>query len=314
MGSHGAARFGGSAERFICRVAAALLCCVLPASPAAARSSGESRLASDAPEAWAMFFYASAASFAGVGTPRQRELWSVEAFLDLGDIPHLGPDERTVGFDGTKQEDLNKAPLYGRPGLTLGLPWDVSFSIGYIPPVKVFGLRANLVSMAIERPLLQHGPWSSGLRVHTQFGQVRGAYTCPGRVLKFEPGSDGNPYGCEQESNDTAIQRTLGFEMSGSYRIDSLYRAEPYLILGANYLNTEFHVHGLEFGEKDRTRLAADTWALSLGGGITIPVGDRVHLGLGVQYVPLYVAQPPDPRSESDSMIQVRGEISYRLR
>ena len=96
--------------------------------------------------------------------------------------------------------------------------------------------------------------------------------------------------------------------------LESLYDAAPYLILGADYLNTEFHVHAFTFGEKDRTRLAADTWVFSLGGGVTIPVGDRVHLGVGVQYVPLYVAQPPDPRSESDSMIQVRGEISYQLR
>jgi hypothetical protein len=168
--------------------------------------------------------------------------------------------------------------------------------------------------MAIERPLVENGPWTLGARIHSQVGKVRGAYTCPGRVLDHEPGSEGNEYGCEAQSNDTAIQRQVGLEFSGSYRIDSLWQLAPYLVLGVNYLNAEFHVHSQIFGAPDRTRLASDTWTFALGGGATLPLGDNMHLAIGALYVPLWVARPPEVTDEANSMLQVRGEITYRLR
>ncbi len=314
-GSVGIVRRPGAVRLISRRVALVALALVLLASvPARADSAGEDRLRSDAPEAWAMFYFASATSFSGFGTPRAREPGSVDVFLDLANIPHLGPEERRVGFDGEKREDLNKSPLFGRPGITIGLPWKTSLSVGYVPPIKLFGVRPNLVSLALERPLLERGPVTLGVRAHSQFGRIRGPYTCPGRVLKFEPGSDENAFGCEAKSNDTAIQRYVGLELSGSYRIDALRGLAPYLVLGVNYLNTEFHVHAFTFGEKDRTRLAADTWTFSLGGGVTFPLGDRIRLALGVLYTPLWVSNPPETPDESDSLVQVRGEISYQLR
>jgi hypothetical protein len=219
-----------------------------------------------------------------------------------------------VGFGGTKEEDLNKSPVFGRPGLTIGLPWKLSLSIAYVPPIKLFGVRADLFSMAIERPLVESGPWALGVRVHGETGSAKGAYTCPPKSLKFEPGSDGNPYGCEEKSKDKAVQRYVGVELAGAYRIERFYDLEPYVTVGANYLTTEFHVHAETFGFSDRTRLAADTWTFSLGAGASIPIGDRIELALGVYYVPLWVTRPPDTDEERDSLVHARGEITYRLR
>jgi hypothetical protein len=292
---------------------AALLATTLAMALPAPGARAEDRLNSHEPEAWAMFYFATATDFAGLGTPREREPWSVEVFLDLGDIPHLGAEERTVGFSGTKTEDLNKAPIFGRPGITIGLPWKLSVQIGYIPPVKIFGVRPHLLSLAIERPLFEEGPWTIGARVHSQVGNVRGDYTCPGQVLNYPPGSPGNDYGCEHKSNDTAIQRSVGLELSGSYRIEKLRDLAPYLTLGTTYLNDEFHVHALTFGEQDRTKLGADTWVFALGAGATMPLTDTIRAGIGLTYTPLWVTRPPGTDEELDGILQVRATLSWQF-
>lgn len=282
------------------------------ASAASATASTE-HLRSDDPEAWAMFYFTTATVFSGLGTPRAREPWSVEVALELGNIPHLSTQERTVGFDGTKVENLNNSPVLARPILTLGLPWRMSLSLAYIPPVKVFGVKPNLFALAVERPLIERGPWTLGARLHGQVGKTEGAFTCPGYAVKFEPGSDGNPYGCDEKSDDRAIQNYVGLELSGSYRMDSFHGLTPYLTLGANYLDTEFHVRARTFGEIDRTRLAADTWTFSLGAGVGYALTEDTWLSLGVFYTPLLVDREPPASKEDDAFVNARAQLSCKL-
>ncbi|MBI5504413.1 MAG: hypothetical protein HY899_06405 [Deltaproteobacteria bacterium] len=281
---------------------------LMPANGAAAE-----HLSSDEPEAWAMFYFTSVTLFSGLGTPRQREPGSVEMALELGNIPHLSTEQRTVGFGGTKVEDLNNSPLLARPILTVGLPWSLALSLSYVPPVKVFGVRPNLLAMALERPLLIRGPWTAGARLHGQVGYTKGSFTCPSGVAGFPPGSDGNPYGCEATSNDKAIQNYVGLELSGSYRIDALGGLAPYLAVGANYLDTAFQVHAQTFGAPDRTKLSADTWTFSLGAGFAYPFGDNASVSLGVFYTPLWVTRPPETSQEPDSLINARTQFTYRI-
>jgi opacity protein-like surface antigen len=219
-----------------------------------------------------------------------------------------------VGYSGTELEDLNNSPFLARPVLTIGLPWDVALSLAYVPPVEIFGVRPNLLALALERPLLEEGPWNLGLRLHGQVGHSRGAFTCTGRATTFAPGSDGNPLGCEEKSRDTAVQNYVGVELSGSYRVDALGGLEPYVTLGANYLDTEFHVDAFEFGEADHTRLSAHTWTFSLGAGVMYPLSDKTRFSVGVFYVPLWVTRPPQTSEDTDSLVSVRAELSYRLR
>src|SRR5262245_24939001 len=72
-------------------------------------------LDSDRPEAWAMNYYTSVALFTGFGTPHSREFGSIELGGELDWLPQQGIAERRVGFNGTKLDDLNKAPIFGRP-------------------------------------------------------------------------------------------------------------------------------------------------------------------------------------------------------
>jgi hypothetical protein len=97
---------------------------------ATASHAGTEHLDRDHPEAWAMFYFTSATMFTGFGTPRVREPGSIELGLELDWLPHLSKSDRTVGFDGTKEEGLNKSSVFGRASLTFGLRHRLALSLG----------------------------------------------------------------------------------------------------------------------------------------------------------------------------------------
>jgi len=287
-----------------------LRCVLSPATPVHAAE----HLDSDRPEAWAMFYFTSVSLFSGLGTPRSRAVGSVEAGIELGSIPHLDDDQRRVGFNGVKEEDLNKAPIFARGRLTIGLPWKLAVILGYVPPVEVFGLRAHLFAYGLERPIYEHGPWTFGLRAYGQVGYVEGAFTCPGDVADKPPGSPGNPYGCEGDSKDKATQTYWGAELSGSYRIDALRGATPWLTVAGNYLDTRFDVKSQTFGFRDRSSLEADTGTVTFGLGVRYPITERIEISVGGSYTPLWVVRPPSTAEEQDSLLNARTILSYRFR
>ncbi len=272
------------------------------------------RIDSDRPEAWAMNYFTSVSLLAGLGPPSRRKFGSVDLGVELGWIPSLSKSQRKVGFNGVKEEDLNKAPIFGRPRLTLGLPWNVAMVLSYVPPVPLFGVRANLFAFGLERPIYEHPPWTLGLRGYGQIGHIDGAFTCSSDVVKFKPGSAGNPAGCQKESNDRAIQHYGGLELTGAYRFDKLKGLTPWVAVAGNYLDNAFHVRAQTFGFQDRTRLATTTWTFSASGGVIYPLSDKLQVSVGVFYTPLEVTRPPETSSHLDGLLNVRTLLTYRWR
>ena len=270
----------------------------------------------DRPETWAMSYFSSVALLAGLGTPRTRDPGSFEIGFEADWIPKLSKSLRKVGFDGRKEEDLNKAPIFMRPRLTVGLPWKFALTLSYLPPIEVFGVEPNLFAFALERPLYERGPWTIGVRAYGQIGEIRGAFTCPNDVAQYPVGSPQNPFGCEQESNDIVTQRYGGLEFSGSYRIERLERLRgltPYIAVAGNFLDHKFRVRARTFGFADRRRLLADAWTFAASAGVTYPLTERLSLSLGVFYSPLWVTRPPETSSESNPLFNVRSMITYRF-
>jgi len=286
--------------------------CSITLSPALVHPFSE-HLDSDRPEAWAMNYFTSVSLLSAFGTPHSRELGSLDLGLELDWIPQLSKSERRVGFNGTKEEDLNKAPIFARPRLTVGLPWNVALTLSYLPPIEVFGVTPNLFAFALERPIYEHKPWTLGVRAYGQIGQVEGAFTCSKEAAKFPPGSAQNLFGCQRESADTATQQYGGLEFSGSYRFERLRGLTPYLAVAGNFLDNKFQVKSLAFGVRDRTRLVAETWTFSASAGITYPLSDRVNVSVGLFYSPLWVTRPPATASENDPLFNVRSMLTYRF-
>jgi hypothetical protein len=271
-------------------------------------------LDSDRPEAWAMNYVTSATLLSGFGAPRTRIPGSIEVGAELDWIPQLSSAQQRVGFNGTKEEDLNKAPIFGRPRVTIGLPWRFALTLSYVPPIRIFGVKPNLFAFALERPLYERDSWTIGMRMYGQIGNVEGAFTCPGDVVQFSPGSPGNIYGCEKKSADKSSQHYAGLELSGAYRIDRLRGLTPYITVAGNYLDTQVRVNAQTFGNFDRTRLEAETWTFSATAGVTYPLTNRLMLSVGMFYSPLWVTRPPATSSQNDPLLNVRALLTYQLK
>jgi hypothetical protein len=217
-----------------------------------------------------------------------------------------------VGFNGIKYEDLNQAPIFARPRLTIGLPWRTALTLSYLPPIRVFGVKPHLFAFALERPLYERNPWTFGIRLYGQIGKIEGAFTCPKDVAKFPVGSPQNPFGCNKKSDDEVTQLYGGVEFSGSYRIEQLPGLTPYVAVAGNYLDNQMQVRATTFGNRDRNRLFAQTWTFSATAGVVYPLTERIFLNLSLFYTPLWVRRPPDTDSQNDPLFNVRAGISYR--
>lgn len=273
----------------------------------------------DRPEAWAMKYFASVSLLTGLGAPRARETGELELALEAGLIPHLDAAERTVGFNGTKEEDLNKLPAILRPRLSVGLPAKWSLTASWVPPLEVEGVKPNLLALAVERPLLRRGRWGLGGRLYGQVGEIEGDFTCAEEVVRFAPGSEENPFGCEAVSSDRFDLGYGGLELTGSYHLAGSGAPTVHLAAAASYMDLELQVDALTFGLRDRTLLLADGWTWSLATGASWPVGDRSRFGLEAFYTPLSVDRPAldDPLSvsaETDALLNLRLVFGYRLR
>ncbi len=272
------------------------------------------RIDSNRPEAWAMNYFTSLSLLSGFGTPPKRKFLSIEPALELDWVPAVRKQDRRVGFNGVKEEDLNKAPIFARPRLTVGLPWNFAMTLSYVPPIRLFGVKANLFAFGLERPLYEHRRWSVGVRAYGQIGDIKGAFTCPRGASRYRAGSPRNPAGCEGESSDIAFQRYGGVEMSAAYRIDEAKGLTPYVGVAGNYLDTAFHVRAETLGVRDRTRLSSETWTFSVTGGVVYPLTNKIQVAVGLFYSPLEVKRPPSTSSHLDGVFNVRSLLTYRWR
>jgi hypothetical protein len=115
---------------------------------AAGSSAAAQQIDFNSPEAWALKYYSAVSTFTAIGPPAVRQPGAIDFGLELGWIPYLSEDQRRVGFGGTKVEDLNKSPLFGRPRLTVGLPGGFSVEAAWVPPIGINGSKASLFDAA----------------------------------------------------------------------------------------------------------------------------------------------------------------------
>jgi hypothetical protein len=293
-----------------CAAWAALAASVVGAGAQAVFSPTE-HIAFDRPEAWALKYFTSVTLFTGLEPPVSRAPGTVLIGLELGWVPSLDEAQRRVGFDGTKPEDLNKAPIFLQPRVTIGLPGRYSLIVAFTPPVHAFGLEPRLLALAIERSVASVDGWRVGLRGGGQLGTVSGAYTCPEGVLAFAPGSAGNLYGCQALSSDTATLRFLGGEASFAYKPGAA-RFSPHATVGVNYLDLGFQVNALTFGFIDHTHLLTHGTTVAMSGGVTVALGARLAASADLFYSPLSVERPAGPAG-GDGLLNLRALFTYRV-
>ena len=108
-----------------------------------------------------MLYYSSTVAFSLLGAPfgagrrsatadaSARKSSRFEAAVELSYLPPLSSEQRTAGSD--KPESTNLAPLFARPRIAASLPGGFGLEVSWIPPVRVFDVKANLYAGAISR-------------------------------------------------------------------------------------------------------------------------------------------------------------------
>jgi hypothetical protein len=287
------------------------LAVLLPGGASRTVAAQGEQIAFDRPESWALKYFAAVTTFTPLGPPVERQPWQMDLGLELGWIPSLSEDQRRVGFEGTKVEDLNKLPVFARPRVTVAFPARFLVELAWVPPVEVNGVKPNLLDVALERPLLGSGRWTLGVRAYGQLGSVQGDFTCPKEVVSSPPGSPANPYGCQEPSSDTSTLNDIGMAVTGGA---SMGRGAFHFAGGATYNHLRFQVHALTFGYEDRTLLLTDGWTGWVAAGAGWPLGAGTWLGGEAFYSPLTVRRPPETNSQNDPLFTVRAMLRIRLR
>ena len=192
-----------------------------------------------APEGRLLAFYSSAMAFSPAGLDVGGAGLSIG--VEVSYVPFLNEAQRRRSID--KPESTNLAPVFPRPRLGLRLPRGLRAELSWVPPLKVFDVRAHLGAASIARPARMAG-LDVTPRLWAVTGRVRGAMTCNtgtmighGSALEtyFASVCHGN------ESDDWFEPRLLGGEIlagpalgGGAFRI--------YAGAGARYDRTRFDI------------------------------------------------------------------------
>ena len=301
-----------TAARSVCLAAA----CTLPlAAPAAAQPLLDVRqeLDFDRPESWAMKYVASVNLFTGLGVPRAVEPGEVELGFEAAWVPTLSDEEATVGFNGTKREEINRTSIFGRVRLSVGLPGDLTLDLSYLPPLAdIDGVEPDLLALGVERPVVQTRRTRAGLRLTLQRGSLEGDITCPAAEAAAGDDPVANPFRCEAPSRDEMTLRTASLEAGLAFL--GAGRWEPHVALAAHFLDLEFAVDARHSGILDRTVELTDGWTWSAAAGVGTDLSQRLRLTGEIFYTPLEVVRPPATTSRNDELLHARVLLTWRLR
>jgi|SRR5579863_3927422 len=272
----------------------------------------------DSPEGWALKYFTSATTLSGLQPPSPQvesaRLGSVTLGLESDWLPALDAARERVGFNGHKQEELNKAPVIVRPIVRVGLPWKFVGVVAAPPPIHIFGVTPRVIAFGVERSIVARKQWTLGWRLSGQFGSVKAAFTCPASVLGFPPKSSENPSGCVGTSSDSAGVRYGGTELQGTYRIPRLRRLTTHATLGFDYINTSFQVNAPVTSGLDRTRLWTAGNLVAGTAGVSYLLTSRIGLTVDAFYSPLFVRRVAGGPRTNDGLFNVRALVSYTLR
>jgi len=265
-------------------------------------------VASDSPEGWAMRYFAGTTLMTSFGETTRLAPWRWNAAVELGAIPHLSDTQQHVGFGGSKQEDLNKSPVFGRLRLALGLPGDWLAEFGLTPPLQLAGSQARTVfALAVGRRLFESDGFSLSARALGQLGKVDGDITCP-RHSAGNSDLATNPFGCRVPSQDTfttgyyGIDATLGWNAGAWQVYASGGIARALLTVQVDAFVAETH---------DRSRITSNGSLPWVTFGARYGLDPRWSVGVEMLYVPLDVRRAPEFANVSDPLWSVRGQLRY---
>ena len=298
------------------RVAGILSLVLLASAPVRAQQvviDETENLAFDRPEAWGMKYYASLGILTSMGAPQRRAPGEVVLGFEGATVPQLSDEERRLGFNGTKLEDVNRTSFFGRLRGSVGLGAGLALDLAWTPPIEFDGAKPNLLAAALSRPFSLSPSWRLGLRGYGQVGKIEADITCSADEVAGGNDIDQNPFLCVEPSQDESRQKVIGLEVVAGY--DSGGRFKPYAGVAVSYMDLEFRVNAL-YGagliEDHGVQLADGTTVAALA-GVTFAPSPRFWITGEAFYSWLSITRPPATSSSNEGFFNVRFFVSYKV-
>ena len=234
-----------------------------------------------------------------IGQPRQRR---VEAAIELSYLPHLSLEQRTTGSD--KPEATNLAPVFARPRVAIRLPAGFGVEASWIPPVRVFDVKANLFGGAISRSFALPSRVRLVPRASFVGGRVEGPITCNRESMTAGGAALATYFSriCySSNSRDYFEPRHVSGELLFT-RPAMSGRWQPYVSAGARAERTRFDIGVMKQGMRDQDQPVLEvktTRAFGTAGTSWLGI-PRTRLAAELYYAP-------------GSAVTVRGLAGLRL-
>ena len=258
-------------------------------------------------EAWAMKYFAAVGLMQGDGAPSGLKKGQLALGFELSNIPHLSKEKRTVGFRGTKTENLNKAPVLARPLIHYGITDRLSVTAAYVPPIEVFDhLKTHLAGVSINYTVYRSERFQAGLRAIGQWTEAEGDFTGPADIAG-NPDPAVNPLGVQKPSEDVFTSWTSSLEADVAWILPTKRTNLWHFGVVYTYADLDFEINALLAGDfLDNRHQVTDGSIWSFNTGIETQWTERLSTSIGLVYVPLAVKRPPDFSSRNDAMLNFR--------
>ena len=196
--------------------------------------------------------------------------------IEAARVPGVDPATATPTLcrPGKGPENTGVLPALARPRVALPLSHGLALEASWIPPIRVNGVKANLIGLALTESVGHRDGLAATVRAHATFGSVRAPVTCDRDALA-DPVSecfDGTVSDDRYSPNIMGLDLSVGWAMAGG-------RLRPYVGSGYNRLEPRFQVNFTnQFGTTDRTRVAVNLDRVALFGGAAWQLTDRLAI------------------------------------
>jgi hypothetical protein len=194
--------------------------------------------------------------------------------LEAASVPNVDPATATPTTcrPGKGPENTDLLPAIARPRIGVPLPLGLALDASWIPPVRVAGVKANVVALALTRSFGRTDGLAAAVRAHATFGSIRAPITCDRQQLG-DPTSEcfqGSVSDDRYSPNIMGVDVSVGWAMVGG-------RLRPYLGSGYNRLQPRFQVNFRnQFGDLDTTRLAVNLNRAVVFGGASWQLSEHL--------------------------------------
>ncbi len=179
--------------------------------------------------------------FARDASPVTLRPGSIVVLVEGTSLPNIDAGTATPSYcrSGKPAEHVNLIGILPRPRVVFGLADEYTAEVSWVPPVRVHGVKADLLGLALARTV----PMGTGLvslRANATFGEIRAAITCT-QAQVDDPTGPSECAGAPGPSDDHFKPNSFGLDLTYGWPLGS-GKLRPYVGAGVNWLRSRFQV------------------------------------------------------------------------